>query len=306
MVRSTGSWAHVRVGDDIIRSRVRGRMRLGTRSPTNPVAVGDIVSLQVGRDRTGYITRVHERTNMLRRRAAGRRVGHTQVVVSNIDVVWIVQSVKLPKTNTGFIDRVLVAAESQDIMACIIFNKMDLADAAEDVHIDMLRLRYAQIGYGVYLTSALRNEGIERVREFMVDRVSIFFGPSGVGKSTLLNAIEPGLGLRTGSVSHRTRKGRHVTSFAELFPLTGGGSVVDTPGVREFGVLGLEPWELSHHFPEFRPFLNQCRFPACTHDHEPGCRVKEACSRKKVTPERYRSYLNILSSIHEGVADVGR
>ena len=170
----------------------------------------------------------------------------------------------------------------------------------------MLHQRYAALGYRVLLTSAKTGEGVDAFREALTDQTSVVTGPSGVGKSTLLNAVEPGLDLRTGEVSVKTRKGRHVTTHAALFPLTDGGFVVDTPGIREFGVLDLEPWELSHHFPDFRPHLEHCRFPTCTHDHEPGCAVKEAYLDDAITEERYYSYLNILQSIQLGEKDVGR
>ena len=306
VIRSTGSWVHVKAGNEVVRSRVRGRFRLRGRGPTNPVAVGDNVSVRIDKDGTGYITQVRERANHLTRRAAGRRVGREQVLVSNVDQAWIIQSVLLPKPNPGLMDRVLVAAEAQEIRAGIVFNKMDLSDAGLRSHVLTLQRRYMQLGYPVVLTSAATGEGVAALRAALVGQITIFTGPSGVGKSTLLNVLEPGLTLRTGRVSLKTRKGRHTTANAELFLLTGGGGVVDTPGIREFGVLNMEPWELSHHFPEFRPYLARCRFRACTHDHEPGCSVKEAYTAQAITEERYHSYLNILLSIHNGEADVGR
>ena len=306
VVRSTGTWVDVRVGSELVRSRVRGRMRLENDRETQPLAVGDEVSLRVESDGTGLITRVHDRRNYLSRRAAGRSVGKEQVLVSNIDMVWIVQSTKLPNPNPGLIDRVLVTAEAQQIPAGIVFNKMDLAFGDTLDRVYDLRDRYARLGYRILLTSALVREGIDDLRAALAKHVSIFTGPSGVGKSSLLNALEPELALRAGNVSQKTRKGRHTTAHAILVSLASGGSVVDTPGIREFGVLALEAWELSHYFPEFLRHNSKCRYTPCTHHHEPGCAVKDAAESGYITPERYRSYLNILHSISRGIADTGR
>ncbi len=306
VIRSTGSWYDVQAGGRVVKSKVRGKFRLEDQDLTNPVAVGDQVTIRLNPDDTGLITAIHERKNKLSRRAAGRRVGREQVIVANIDAVWIIQSVRLPRPNPGFIDRVLVTAEAHDIEANLVFNKIDLIRPKDSDKLDFLVALYTDLGYRVLLTSAKTGEGAEAFRDALTGQTSVVTGPSGVGKSTLLNAIEPGLDLRTGEVSAKTRKGRHTTTHAALFPLSDGGFVVDTPGIREFGVLDLEPWELSHHFPEFRPHLAHCRFPTCTHDHEPGCAVKEAYLNDEITEERYYSYLNILHSIHLGEKDVGR
>lgn len=306
VVRSTGSWIDVQAGEQLVRSRIRGRFRLGSQGATNPVAVGDQVTIRLNNDDTGVITAIHERRNTLTRRAAGRRVGQEHVLASNIDTVWIVQAVRLPKPNAGFIDRVLVSAEAQDIRAGIVFNKIDLADDGDTGNVASLTTLYRELGYDVLHTSAVRGDGVETFRATLSGRTSVVMGPSGVGKSTLLNRVEPGLDLRAGEVSTKTRKGTHTTAHARLLAISSGGFVVDTPGIREFGVLDLESWELSHHFPEFRPYLHSCRFPACTHHHEPGCAVKEAYLDDEISDARYYSYLNILHSIHMGEADVGR
>lgn len=306
VIRSTGSWYDVQVNDRIVPSKVRGKFRLEDQEATNPVAVGDRVTIRLNPDDTGLITDIHERMNTLSRRAAGRRVGREQIIVANIDVVWIIQAARQPRPNPGFIDRVLVTTEAHDIEAGLIINKADLIRKKDRAYLTFLQELYTDLGYRVLLTSAKTGEGLDVFREQLTNRTSVVTGPSGVGKSTLLNAVEPGLGLRTGEVSAKTQKGRHITTHAALYPLSAGGFVVDTPGIREFGVLNLEPWELSHHFPEFRPYLEQCRFPTCTHDHEPDCAVKEAVLEDEITEERYYSYLNILHSIHMGEKDVGR
>ncbi len=306
VIRSTGSWYDVQAADRVVPSKMRGKFRLEEQEVTNPVAVGDQVTIRLNPDDTGLITAIHERKTKLSRRAAGRRVGREQVIVANIDAVWIIQSVRLPRPNPGFIDRVLVTAEAHDIEAGLVFNKIDLIRQKDRAALDFLDALYTGLGYRVLLTSAKTGEGVEAFCAALTDQTSVVTGPSGVGKSTLLNAMEPGLDLRTGEVSAKTRKGRHTTTHAALFPLSDGGFVVDTPGIREFGVLDLEPWELSHHFPEFRSHLEHCRFPTCTHDHEPGCAVKEAYLDDDITEERYYSYLNILHSIRLGKKDVGR
>ena len=306
VVRSTGRWVHVSVNGEVVRARIRGRMRLAGLTPTNPAAVGDQVSLHIGRDGVGTITDVHERTNALARRAAGRRVGRHQVLVSNVDAVWIVQSIVLPKPNPGLVDRVLVSAEAQEMDVGIVFNKVDIAKGPALDRATELRLLYRQLGYPVLTVSALTHEGLSSLEESVTGKLNIFTGPSGVGKTALLNALEPRLNLKTGDVSMHTRKGRHTTAHAELHLLTGGGGVVDTPGIREFGVLDIKPWELSHYFREFKRHVNLCRFAACTHDHEPGCQVQVAAKQGFISEERYRSYRNILATIQAGVRDVGR
>lgn len=306
VIRSTGSWYDVRVGETIVPSKVRGKFRLAEEDVTNPVAVGDRVTVRLNDDDTGFITEIHERKNQLSRRAAGRRIGREHVIVSNIDFVWIIQSVRLPKPNPGFIDRVLVVTEAHEIDAGIVFNKIDLVREKDRPHLERLCELYGGLGYPVITTSAETGAGTDLLQEKLRHKTSVLTGPSGVGKSSLLNRIEPDLDLKTTQVSEKTRKGRHTTTYASLFPLSEGGYIVDTPGIREFGVLNIEPWELSHFFVEFAPHLEKCRFPTCTHDHEPGCGVKEAVEAGEISEQRYKSYLNILDSIQRGEKDVGR
>ena len=306
IIRSTGSWYDVRINDTIVPSKVRGKFRLVEDDVTNPVAVGDRVTVRLNPDDTGFIIEIHERKNQLSRRAAGRRVGREHVIVANIDCVWIIQSVKHPKPNPGFIDRVLVVTEAHEIDAGLVINKLDLLREKDHSEVDAVCDLYESLGYDVIRTSAETGDGCDELREALVGQTSVLTGPSGAGKSSLLNVIEPELELRTKEVSEKTRKGRHTTTYASLFPLTGGGYIVDTPGIREFGVLNIEPWELSHFFVEFQSPLEKCRFPTCTHDHEPDCGVKDAVDEGEIAEQRYRSYLNILDSIQLGAKDVGR
>jgi ribosome biogenesis GTPase / thiamine phosphate phosphatase len=306
VVRSTGSWYEVHLDDgSALQARVRGRFRLEDRDVTNPVAVGDRVRVRLEADGTGLITELHDRRNKLSRRAAGRRSGREHVIVANVDWAWCVQASKLPAFTPGFVDRFLVMAEAYGVPAGVILNKADLI-LRED-HAEAMaywQALYESLGYPVLLTSTVDGTGLEELRARLAGRISVVAGPSGVGKSSLLNAVDPDLALRTADVSAKTRKGRHTTTVAELYRVADG-YVVDTPGIREFGVRDMEPEELSGYFVEMREYLGECHFQPCTHDHEPGCAVKAAVEADEISPERYLSYLNILESLRAG-SDVGR
>jgi ribosome biogenesis GTPase len=306
VVRSTGSWYEVQLEDRVVPSKVRGRFRLRDEDVNNPVIVGDAVRIRLNDDGTGLITDLYPRRNQLVRRAAGRKVGQAHILVTNVDRAWAVMSVKSPRFNPGFLDRFLVMAGRMDIPAGIVINKVDLLREDDLEALAFWRDLYAEMGYPVLPTSAVTGEGIEDLRGWLQGQTNAFSGLSGTGKSSVLNAVEPSLHLRTGQVSERTNKGQHTTTNATLYPLSFGGFVVDTPGLREFGVIDLEAADLGHYFIEFGPYLHQCRFPTCTHDHEPGCAVKEALEAETITEERYLSYLNILHSIRLGDEDVGR
>ena len=312
VTRSTGSWYDVRVGDEMIPSRVRGKFRLKQEEApqTNPVAVGDRVTLRVNEDDdTGLIIGIHERETKLSRRAAGRRSGQEHVIVANVDAAWAVQSVRMPKLNPGFIDRFLISAEMFNLPAGIILNKVDLMedmDEAEAAEVADIAAMYEDLGYPVLYTSATAGAGIDELHDTLAGRINVVAGPSGAGKSSLLNAIEPGLDVETGEVSEKTMKGKHTTTYAELHPISGDGYIVDTPGIREFGLLELHPADLAHFFVEFVPYLDDCKFQDCTHDHEPGCAVKDAFDRGEIHPQRYESYLNILYSLQDGLEGVGK
>lgn len=306
VIRSTGSWVDVLVGTRVIPSRIRGRMRLLHGDETQPVAVGDQVGILSQKDGTGLITEIHARHNCLYRRAAGRRVGKRQILIANVDHIWIVQAAVQPSFNPGLIDRLLVACEAQEIPAGLILNKMDLASPSLLSAVSGLCTRYKKLGYETLLTSVEHRTTLNPLRRTLTGRVSVFLGPSGVGKSSLLNAVDPAIQVPVDVVSQKTNKGRHTTAHTALYPLSTGGSVADTPGIREFGLLDIEPWELAHYFPDFRPYLAECRYSACTHDHEPDCGVKKAWRMQKISDARYDSYLNILYSLHLGKADTGR
>lgn len=306
VIRSTGSWYDVKTADNIISSRIRGKFRLSSPDQTSPVVVGDRVDIRLDPDGTGLIVCIHDRFNRIVRRAAGRKVGREHVIMANVDAAWIVQSVLYPKINPGFIDRVIVMVSLYDIDVGIIINKNDLIeDEFQDTIVFWTEV-YRTLGYSVLSTSALTGDGLDVLASVLKDKTSAILGPSGVGKSSLLNVIEPDLNIVIGDVSMRTGKGTHTTTSSTLYPLLSGGFVADTPGLREFGLIDLEPDMLSHYFVEFDRFAEQCHYPNCTHDHEPECRVKEAVESGAIYPERYESYLNMLYSLRQGEKDVGR
>lgn len=307
VLRSTGSWYDVLAGDERIACTVRGKFRLAGSRQTNPVVVGDEVELLRNEDGTGVIVGISPRVRSLVRRAAGRQIGKAHVIAANVDHAWVVQAFDEPPFNPGFVDRFLVMAASNELPAGVIINKVDLASGRQaKAELKRIVRLYEGLGYPVHTISALSGKGLRKLRKRLKDRVSVVAGPSGVGKTTLLNALSPGLDLRTGDISHATGKGVHTTTFASLHPLADGGYLVDTPGLREFGLIGMEEGSLTHYFPEFVPLIPDCRFPNCTHDHEPGCAVKDAVDEGLLPISRYDSYLSMLYSLRLGAGDVGR
>jgi ribosome biogenesis GTPase / thiamine phosphate phosphatase len=307
VIRSTGSWHDVRTDRGVISSRVPGKSRLDDQRRTNPVTVGDIVQIRVLDDGTGQIVDIRPRRNRLSRRAAGRRSGLEHVIAANVDWVWVVQSVELPKPNPGFIDRLLVMSGVGGIPAGLVINKIDRAtdDEAHEA-ISGLAAIYQELDYPVILTSAETGSGLEGMRKRLEGKCSVMCGPSGVGKSSLLNRLDEDLGLRTAEVSLKTRKGRHTTAVAEMHELGPDTYVIDTPGIREIGLWDLTPPELGFYMPEIRALQDSCYFPNCTHDHEPECAVRRAVETGTISEVRYVSYLNMLDSLRAGRLDVGR
>lgn len=310
VLRSTGSRHEVLTEDGVVSCTIRGKFRLQEEDATNPVVIGDRVVIQVNEDGSGVIVERDERHGKLSRRAAGRKVGREHIIIANLDMAWVVQSVRQPRINPGFIDRFLVMAEYRGLDAGIIINKTDLMDERAEEHISFFVELYAGLGYEMMFTSVKTEEGVVELRKALESGIHVLVGPSGVGKSSLLNALSPHRRLRTGGISEATQKGKHTTTYAELLA-TGelrpdGGFIGDTPGLREFGLVDVEAGELSHYFVEFREHLDDCRFPNCTHDHEPGCRIKELVEEDALPVERYESYINMLRSVQLGDLDVGR
>lgn len=312
VIRTTGSWYKVLVNPststDAAESReydcrLRGNFRIRGNKQTNPIAVGDYVDFRLDEDGTGLITEINDRRNYIIRRST-KLSKQTHVIAANIDQLCIVATLGFPRTSTGFIDRLLVTAEAYHIPAVLIFNKVDLYnDEIWAIHNEIKSI-YTSAGYPVYEVSALQGAGIDTIKTLVKGKVSLFSGHSGVGKSALLNAIDPTLQLREGEVSEWSLKGKHTTTFAEIYPLHIDQSdqtsfLIDSPGIKEFGMVDFKKEELSHFFPEMREHLHECHFANCTHVHEPHCAIKQAVDQGLISEERYQNYLNILESLSE-------
>ncbi|MFS2187989.1 ribosome small subunit-dependent GTPase A [Mucilaginibacter sp. Mucisp84] len=294
ITKSTGSWYQVQTPDgQKIDCRIKGKFRIKGITTTNPIAVGDVVDFEMEPDREdGVITNLHQRKNYIIRKAINLSK-QAQIIAANLDQAILVVTLASPRTSLGFIDRFLVTAEAYDIPARLVFNKLDLfSDEGLEVLADYKAI-YEDIGYPCFEVSAIEGTNISQVQDLLKDKVTLFSGHSGVGKSSLINALLPELDLRTHMVSDWSDKGMHTTTFAEMFKLPQGGFIIDTPGIRELGVIDIEKQELGHFFPEMRERMNQCRFNNCRHINEPGCAVLEALEEGEITLSRYESYLSI-------------
>ena len=291
VTRATGSWYDVLHEGRTIACRIRGRIRLkGVRS-TNPVVVGDEVICTEGNDGEWVIERILPRRNYIIRRASNLSK-ESHIIAANIDQALLVATLTQPVTAPEFLDRFLVTCEAYKIPATILLAKYDLA-AADSAAVEAFHATYESAGYRVVDLSALEGTGLDTVRGLIAGRTTLVAGNSGVGKSTLVGALEPGLDLRTGTISESHHKGRHTTTFSAMYPLTGGGFLIDTPGIKGFGLIDIEDHELWHYFPEMMRIGADCRFYNCPHTHEPGCAVREAVERGEITWSRYESYLKI-------------
>ena len=298
--KSTGSWYTVKDNAGKFWSaRIKGIFKIDEITSTNPVSVGDKVEVEENEvEQTALITKIYDRTNYINRQSP--RAKHQQhIVAANIDLSLLLATLKEPRTSQGFIDRSLVASEMYHVPSIIVFNKADLHKRKEDEKFQQLKTMYEQIGYKVFLISVNDNMGVDELKEELRNRVTLISGHSGVGKSSLLNLIFPELKLKTQDISGWSGKGLHTTTFAEMFDLPSGGSIIDTPGMREFGLIGVSKQELSHYFPEMRERLVNCQFNNCLHINEPGCAIKEAVVDGEINEDRYVSYVNILDSIEE-------
>lgn len=299
VVQSTGKWYEVVYANgngETIQCRLPGRFRLEENNVTNPIAVGDFVKFTINEDGSGNIEEIEERKNYLLRRSTHHK-HEKQVLAANIDRAFVVLSIRKPKLKQGFLDRFLITCEAYQIPPNIIINKKDLASETDQDYLDHLQEMYESIGY-IFLTTSIHHEdSLEALKEELADQTSVFIGPSGVGKTSLLNHIDPNIDRKVLQVSSYNEKGKHTTTFAKLLPLHFGGYLVDTPGIREFGLVDIEPWELSLFFPEMLEPRQNCKFNNCTHSHEPDCGVMKAYEEGKIYPDRYQSYLNILESL---------
>ncbi|HEX5155460.1 MAG TPA: ribosome small subunit-dependent GTPase A [Parafilimonas sp.] len=299
--KSTGSWYIAKTENGTVyNARIKGIFKIDDITSTNPVAVGDIVDIEP-EDVTGnnaVINNIHNRKNYIARSSPRHKKQH-HIIASNLDQALVIVTLKEPKTSQGFIDRCLVAAEAYHVPSVIVFNKIDIYKKKEWESFEKLERIYTNIGYTVHKTSMKTFEGLTDLKETLQDKITLFYGHSGTGKSTFINYLLPQLELRTKEVSNWSGKGMHTTTFAEMFDLPFGGKIIDTPGIREFAINDIDRYELSHYFPEMRTILQECRFNNCLHIEEPGCAVKKAVEDRKIYPERYISYYNILETIEK-------
>ncbi len=294
--RSTGSWYTVQSEGVFYECRIKGKLRLKGIKSTNPVAVGDWVYFEVdshANANEGNITKIEERQNYIVRKSVNLSK-QTHIIASNIDQVFLIVTLNNPPTFPAFIDRFLVTAEAYQIPAIILFNKIDTYSKLELEEITLLQKTYENIGYSTYLISAIQDEGIEKVKELMQDKVSMFSGHSGVGKSTLVNAISPSLDLKTAAISKQHQQGMHTTTFAEMFALSNGIKIIDTPGIKGFGVVDMIPEEIGNYFPEFYVRKSNCKFHNCIHVNEPNCAVIESVEKGEIAFSRYSSYTQMM------------
>ena len=293
--RSTGSWYEVKSeSGEVYQCRTRGKLRLKGVKTTNPIAVGDYILFEKeGDDHQGVIHEICDRDNyIIRKSIKNKNQGH--IIASNIDQSLLVATIVYPKTSLGFIDRFLVSAEAFRIPQIIVFNKSDLLTEDDQARLEEYISIYSNIGVRCMITSASNNKGIEDVKEILKGKKTLISGHSGVGKSTLVNCIAPGLDLKTSEISDFAEKGVHTTTFAEMFELDSDTLIIDTPGIKELGLIDIEEDELSDYFPEMRELIGECKFHNCKHTHEPGCAIKEAVINGEIAESRFKSYLSML------------
>ncbi|ULQ51121.1 ribosome small subunit-dependent GTPase A [Flavihumibacter fluvii] len=299
--KSTGSWYILKdLEGHQYNGRIKGVLKIDDITSTNPIAVGDWIEAEMENELEGTvtITRIEDRKNYIARVSPHKKVQH-HIIASNLDQALLFATLREPRTSLGFIDRFLITAEAYHIPAIIVFNKADLYRSKELALYTEWEKMFTDIGYTVALTSVKNGQGISKLKELLQNKTTLISGHSGVGKSTFINAVFPEMALRTQEVSGWSGKGLHTTTFAEMFDLPGGGSIIDTPGIRELGLVGISKQELSHYFPEMRKLISSCQFNNCLHMNEPGCAVKEAVNAGTIHVDRYVSYCTILDSIDE-------
>lgn len=296
VIRSTGSWYDIRDADGhIFQGRLKGKFKIKGLKVTNPIAVGDRVTFDVEdeAENTAIISDIAPRENYIIRKSV-HKTAHGHILAANLDQAVLLATLAMPRTSLGFIDRFLVSAESFRIPTVVVFNKADILNdeglAYQQEIIDM----YERIGYTCLSTSAIEGEGVEEFRQLLDHKITLLSGHSGVGKSSIVNAVAPDLNLRTNEVSTFANKGVHTTTFAEMFELAPNTFIIDTPGIKELGLIDTSKEEISHYFPEMRDRLNECRFHNCLHINEPGCAIKEAVAEDEIAESRYMSYLSMM------------
>lgn len=300
VIRNTGSWYQVKAEDgSVIDCKIKGNFRLKGIRSTNPVAVGDYVRIITNNEGTALISEIEDRKNYIIRRSSNLSK-QSHIIAANLDQCFLIITVNYPETSTIFIDRFLASAEAYRIPVRLIFNKVDCYNEEELHYLEGLINLYTHIGYPCHKVSALTGEGIDELKSEMAGKVTLFSGNSGVGKSTLINAILPEIKAKTGEISAYHNKGTHTTTFSEMFPMENGGYLIDTPGIKGFGTFDMEQEEVGHYFKEIFEFSAQCKYNNCTHVHEPGCAVRAAVEQHLISESRYTSYLNMLEDKEEG------
>lgn len=301
VIRNTGSWYTVKTDDggQLIDCKIKGNFRLKGIRSTNPVAVGDHVTLVPNNEGTAFITEIADRRNYIIRKASNLSK-QSHIIAANVDQAMLVVTINYPQTSTTFIDRFLASAEAYRIPVILVFNKVDILDDDELRYLDMMINLYETVGYECKATSAEHGDGVDDLMQMLEGKVTVLSGNSGVGKSTLINRLLPDANLRTSEISDAHNTGMHTTTFSEMLPLPSGGYIIDTPGIKGFGTFDIEPEELSGYFKEIFHFSRDCRFSNCTHTHEPGCAVLKAVEDHYIAASRYQSYLSMLDDKEEG------
>ena len=300
VIKNTGSWYVVHTDSgQLIDCKIKGNFRLKEIKSTNPVVIGDRVTIEINKEGTALIKEIALRRNYMIRRATNLSK-QSHILAANIDLALLIVTVNYPETTTVFIDRFLATAEAYRIPVRLVFNKLDRLDEEELEYLNGLDHLYTTVGYPCSTVCALTGEGVEELKPYLVDKVTLLSGHSGVGKSTLINRILPDRKLKTAVISEYHRKGMHTTTFSEMIPLPDGGYLIDTPGIKGFGTIEMEGAEVAHYFREIFRLSTGCRYYNCTHRHEPGCAVLEALEKNYISQSRYKSYLNVLEDKESG------
>ena len=301
VIRNTGSWYTVKTDDggQLVDCKIKGNFRLKGIRSTNPVAVGDRVTIVPNQEGTAFITAIHDRRNYIIRKSSNLPK-QSHIIAANVDLAVLVVTVNYPQTATTFIDRFLASAEAYRIPVVLVFNKTDLLTDEELHYQQMMIDLYDTVGYEAIALSAETGEGMEKLEAALKDKTTVMSGNSGVGKSTLINRLIPGVNLKTAEISDAHNQGMHTTTFSEMLQLPSGGYIIDTPGIRGFGTFDIEPEELTSYFKEIFHFSKDCRFNNCTHTHEPGCAVLKALEEHYIAESRYQSYLSMMDDKEEG------